>query len=290
MPACSGTVKDESGNFVRRLIRLYRQDNGAFVGHTLSDATTGAWLIATADTSAHFAVRHDTTTINPYWDKTCLVMSMDDTGLTDRRGHVITLNGNAARSSAQSKFGGYSAVFDGSGDYLSTPAHADFNFGTGDFDIRVQTRFSSHTTVQSIAGNYINSTTGWVLQRRSDTNTLRFAYGDTTLLDSSWTPSDNTWHEIYVSRNGTNLRIFVGGTQVGSTVTNSTNISGGGPLWIGGLNFGGGIQYFDGYLDDLVIRKAAEHTGTYTPLASAYDDSTGTVVENALIYDSVIPV
>lgn len=265
-------------------------DTGAFVGHALSDATTGAWSISTADTSEHFAVRHDTTTINPYWDKTVLAMHMDDVGLTDSRGHVITLNGNAARSSAQSRFGGYSAVFDGSGDILSTPAHADFNFGTGNFDIRVHARFSSHTTVQTLIGNYLNSTTGWVLQRRSDTNTLRFAYGDTVLIDSSWTPSDNQWYEIYVSRSETNLRTFVEGTQIGSTVTNSTNISSGGSLWIGGLNFSGGIQYYNGYLEDLMIRKAAEHTSNFTPSASAFDDSLGTIVENGLIYDKVIPV
>lgn len=290
MAAVSGVVRDSSGAYARRLVRVYRLDTGALVGQVLSDATTGAWSITTADTTEHFAVRHDTTTISPYWDKTVLAMHMDDTGLTDGRGHVITLNGNAARSSAQSKFGGYAAAFDGTGDYLSTPAHADFNFGTGDFDIGVYVRFNAHTTVQSIVGNYTNSTTGWVLQYRNDIGGIRFCYGDTTLLQVSWSPSDNTWYRIYISRSGTSLRAFVDGTQVGSTATNSTNISGGGALWIGGLNFSGGTQYVNGYLDDLIIRKAAEHTSNFTESASAFDDSIGTLVENALIYDKVVPV
>lgn len=58
---------------------------------------------------------------DPHWNSVVLAMHMDDTGLTDLKGHTVTLVGNAARSATQSKFGGYSAAFDGSGDYLSVP-------------------------------------------------------------------------------------------------------------------------------------------------------------------------
>ncbi len=59
----SGTTKDSSGNFASRLVRVYRQDTGAFVGEQLSNATTGVWKITAANTGStvtkHFAVMHD---------------------------------------------------------------------------------------------------------------------------------------------------------------------------------------------------------------------------------------
>jgi len=48
---------------------------------------------------------------------------------------TVTANGNASVSTAQSKFGGASAVFDGTGDYLSLDGSSGFAFGTGDFTI-----------------------------------------------------------------------------------------------------------------------------------------------------------
>lgn len=58
----SGTTKDTNGSFVSRLVRVYRQDTGAFVGEQLSNGTTGAYEIEAANTGAtvtkHFAVMH----------------------------------------------------------------------------------------------------------------------------------------------------------------------------------------------------------------------------------------
>ena len=38
---------------------------------------------------------------DPHWNNVVLAMHMDDAGLTDLKGHAVTLNGNAARSSTQ---------------------------------------------------------------------------------------------------------------------------------------------------------------------------------------------
>lgn len=59
----SGTTKDSGGSFASRLVRVYRQDTGAFVGEQLSNGTTGEYVITAANTGAtvtkHFAVMHD---------------------------------------------------------------------------------------------------------------------------------------------------------------------------------------------------------------------------------------
>jgi len=57
--------------------------------------------------------------------------------------HTVTAYGNAQIDTAQSKFGGASGLFDGAGDYLSTPDSEDWNFGSGDFTIDFWVRFNS---------------------------------------------------------------------------------------------------------------------------------------------------
>lgn len=59
--------------------------------------------------------------------------------------HVWTAVGNAQIDTLQSVFGGASLLLDGTGDYVTTPAHADFNLGSGDFTIEGRFRCISTT-------------------------------------------------------------------------------------------------------------------------------------------------
>lgn len=65
----------------------------------------------------------------------------------------ITAHGNATQSSTQSKFGGKSMYFDGSGDYLSTSDNTDWNFGTDNFTIDCWVYFSASSTSQGIVSS-----------------------------------------------------------------------------------------------------------------------------------------
>lgn len=182
--------------------------------------------------------------------------------------HTVTAVGNAA-AKAVGKYNGSSAYFDGTGDYLTAPDSATFDFDTSDFTIEFMVNFVAHTTVMTLVSNYLNGTTGWVVQYRGDTSVLRLGYGDTALIDAAWTPTDGVWYHVAVTRSGTSLKFFVDGVQVGTTATNSTNISGStSVLNIGALNFGAIYQYFNGYMADLRITKgAARYTAAFTPAA-----------------------
>ena len=54
---------------------------------------------------------------------------------TDGSGKVWTPTGTAQIDTAAKKFGTGSGIFDGDSDSISTPAHADFNTGTGAWTI-----------------------------------------------------------------------------------------------------------------------------------------------------------
>jgi len=68
---------------------------------------------------------------------TKLLLHMDDTGLTDSSASPLTTSkvGNVTRSGTQSKFGSYSAYFDGAGDELNITAGTAVNFANADWTV-----------------------------------------------------------------------------------------------------------------------------------------------------------
>lgn len=291
MATISGTVKDEAGNFAQRIVRAYRRSDGAFASQAVSDATTGAFSCAALDTSAHYALTLDGEVAenDPYWNSVVLAMHMDDAGLTDLKGHAATLNGNASRSSVQSKFGGYSAYLDGTGDYITVPSGSDFAFGTGDFTVEFW-------FMQTVAGNPFlidcrptSSTNGAYFTTYINAGTVVFFTNSAARITSS-AITTGVWHHVAVCRSGTSTRLFLNGTQTGSTYTDSTNYIAS-PVNIGAS--GNGLFPLTGYFDDIRITKGvARYTANFTPPAAAFPHglSIGAPTTNALIFDNITPV
>ena len=75
-------------------------------------------------------------------------------------GKTITASGNAQIDTAQYKFGGASGLFDGTNDFLYTPNHADFTFGTGDFTIDFWVRLAAINVQYVFYDNRPSSTNG----------------------------------------------------------------------------------------------------------------------------------
>lgn len=298
MPTLSGNVKDSIGNNVSRVIRVYRLSDGLYMGDAFSDPSTGNWSITVPDTTEYFAIRHDAQRGSNYGSRKLGIHCIGTNGSTDFidvTGKTVTAAGGAQISTAQypSVSGFLSSGYVGGSDaYLSIPDSADFDFGTGDFTVKGRFRFSSHTAVQTLIGNYQNSTTGFSLQRRSDTDTIRFGNGDAALIDVSWTPTDNVWYEIEASRYSSSLRIRVNGTTVGSPVTSTQNISGSSnPMLVGALYFSGYIQEFTGYFSEIEIHNACINTSDYSVSGTQFKHSVGELIaENSMIYDLLVPV
>lgn len=291
MATISGTVKDEAGNFAARMVRAYRRSDGALAGQIVSNATTGAYSITTLDGTEHFAIVHDgvVTAGDPYWNNVVLAMHMDDVGLTDVKGHAVTLNGNASRSAAQSKFGGYSAYLDGTGDYITVPSGSDFAFGTGDFTVEFW-------FMQTVAGNPFlidcrptSSTNGAYVTTYINEGTVVFFTNAAARITSS-AITTGAWYHVAVCRSGTSTRLFLNGTQTGSTYTDPTNYIAS-PVNIGAS--GNGLFPLTGYFDDIRITKGvARYTANFTPPAAAFPHgfSIGAPTTNALIFDNITPV
>jgi hypothetical protein len=216
------------------------------------------------------------------------------TVITDSSGSpkTVTAVGNAQISTAQSKFGGASIAFDGTGDYATVPVSTDFEFGTGDFTvegwINVSSFASSNSEVNfaSLArgangggGPFGLVTCGWLVRIRSTQFSFyRFDGSTETELVQSFTFSTGVWYHIAVSRIGSSLRLFVDGSQQGAAFANSISynrIGSGGSqdLHIGRVLFGGDTFFLNGYIDDLRITKGvSRYTANFTPPTLPFPD------------------
>lgn len=215
-----------------------------------------------------------------YDTDTVLMLHMDGsdaiTTFTDdsASSHSVTANGNAQIDTAQSVFGGASALFDGSGDYLSIADSDDWDFGTGDFTIEIRFRPASLSAQEALidvgegqfgTGVYV----GYDYNGGSPFLKIRIS-GSEYLFAT--TLANNTDYHYVAVRSGTNLYAFLNGTQQGSTATNSTNItSSTAGVRIGQSN--ASDKDFNGHIDETrVIKGLALWTSNFTVPSSAYTD------------------
>jgi hypothetical protein len=200
------------------------------------------------------------------------------TTFTDAAGrHTVTANGNAQIDTAQSKFGGASGLFDGTGDYLSIPDSADWDFSGNDFTIDGWWKFNIVTDYPVFASQFEPGISeGWIMYRVPG-SVMRFQYstnGTTDIYaDFSYT-FDTSWHHYAIVRNGANLYFFVDGTQTGSTYNISTHIiyNSNVQMQIGAhYNTDGAAgQFFNGWIDEFRISNIARWTSNFTPPSAAY--------------------
>jgi hypothetical protein len=174
--------------------------------------------------------------------------------------------GNAQISTTQSKWGGSSISFDGTGDWLLIPDQPPQRIGTGNFTIEMWVYRNSSGTY-GLAGKG-TGTTGWLVSLNSS-NQVVFTYGSSTIT-SSGTVSATTWTHIAVVREGTSTnqtKIYIGGTNDG-TGTVSTDFNQTNSMYIGADRTGGSAA--NAYVQDVRITNYARYTGNFTAPTAAF--------------------
>jgi hypothetical protein len=211
-------------------------------------------------------------------------------------GRAITAVGNAQIDTAQSQFGGASALFDGSGDILTAPDSADWDFGGGDFTLECWVRFNAIQQCWFFSQNAAaDGDRSWdmLLVPPSTFYVFRYATAGSgggayaNQFTTTWTPVVNTWYHLAVTRNGANVRGFVNGTQVGSTfsmgadtIRNSAAV-----LAIGNTSGGGGG--LNGWLDEVrIVKGRAMWTANFTPPTAPYADPPAAAATETIIDQS----
>jgi hypothetical protein len=187
--------------------------------------------------------------------------------------------GSVAISTAQSKYGGASALFPSSGGnaYIRYTPQEALQF-TGDFTIELwvlQFAYEDQITASSQADN---NTQVFRLNESGYSGALSFYLNGTQVFGPTAAGIGlNTWHHLAICRSGTNTRMFVDGVQKGAT---NTTWTGSFRMDIIGLFFFNGNVFFAssayqfrGHIDDSRVTKAARYTANFTPPTAPFPNS-----------------
>ena len=237
-----------------------------------------------------------------YYNSCSLLLHCDGTNgsttFTDNSKNVLivtSVNGTAI-STAQSKFGGASGLFDGTNDYLSIPDNEVLEPDTSNltWEMWIKTISSvQYATLYSRTPALFDSGM-WSLMINQASSTAgdialylgNYSNSTPLLLTTGVSIRDDVWHHIAIVRNGSAWACYVDGTSR-ATGTFSGVISniGSGPR-IGADQYYG--RNFAGYIDELRVTKGiARYTSNFTPSTTAFANNTS-VTQYATKYVGLI--
>ena len=190
---------------------------------------------------------------------TAILLNFTNAGVVDATAkNVLETEGNAQISTAQSKWGGGSIAFNGTNSYLTTPSSPIVALGSGDWTVEGWFYFANTTGIKTLFDQ--NASTRFYLYLNG--TSLNYYTGG-ALQITGGTVAATTWHHIALVRSSGSTKLYLNGTQIGSTYTDSQNY--GAAQFVIGSYFGG-ADYMNGYIDDCRISKMARYTiNNFTP-------------------------
>jgi hypothetical protein len=161
----------------------------------------------------------------------------------------------------------------GGGAYAQTPIdQANFGFGTGNFTIEMWINpslgnsglfFDTRRQTENRINMSMNTNNAGITVSVSTTAIISVTAGITA----------GSWNYIAVTRDSGNLRLFINGTQVGTTTSMTTDLGAVGSLCLGcaGDARGDNRYGYTGYISDLrITRGVARYTANFTLPAAAF--------------------
>lgn len=186
---------------------------------------------------------------------------------------TVAASGGAVVSTAQSKWGGASLVLNGSGDYLSAPAHADFVFGVGDFTVEMLINTTTAAEKVLVDQFVVENSNSWQFAVKS--GRLSWYSGGYSLTGAA-AVNNGAWHHVAAVRSAGTLLFFVDGVLDGSAAL-GRNFNTHLVLGIGAQVVARNSVYdFPGYIDELRITKGvARYTDNFTPPTEPFPNTGG---------------
>jgi hypothetical protein len=205
----------------------------------------------------------------------------DNNNITDAstNNHTITVNGDAyAGTFSPYRHGGYSTYFpDTAGNAYVSANSSDYALGSGALTVSAWIYIDNNTQQQTIIDNQTGSGTGWYLKiwpgqliRVHNQSSYIF-----NISNSDAPTAVNEWIHLCWTRDGSgNNKLFLNGTQVGTTVSDTTNFT------AQGCKLGEtyqGVNDLKGYIKDVHIVAGYANEPTTSSIATAVTSDTGTV-------------
>ena len=196
--------------------------------------------------------------------------------IVDRSAKAVFANGNAKISTTQYKFGNSSLYLDGVDNFLNIASQPDFNFDNVDFTIEFwMYRVGNPGTLQILVDMRSIAVQESPTIYLDASNQISYVVHGETVIVGSIIP-ETTWTHIALAKSGSLVKLFVNGTQSGTTYTDPHNYVQS-PVRIG-TRFDGTLG-FNGYIDDVRICKGiAKYTTTFPVPTAALTGDLSTVL------------
>ncbi len=211
---------------------------------------------------------------DPYWTSVSLLTNFEN-NLTFQDGSTnnfaITRNGvvNPSLNTPFSGGVGGSEYFNGSTGYLTTANSNINNFGTSDWTIEFWILSTQSGRVDPIGWNYLFSSSGWagLILNVSASGQMSWYEGANQRINATSTGwNTGGFKHIAITRSGNNVRMFLNGSQVGSTYVTSASYGDNATGFIVGNIFGGGGGILLGNMSNLrIVKGTAVYTANFTP-------------------------
>jgi hypothetical protein len=208
---------------------------------------------------------------------------------------ALTVNGNpsvqrfnpfgTSTAYSTSVIGG-SGYFDGSGDYLVSPASSSYQFA-GDFTIEYWANFSAIDGVMPIGQTYTGN--NFQIYYSAD-GSIEFGGLNLGLVSTSaGVIVKNSWHHGALVRSGSTVTLYINGVSRG-TITSSSTVGNNADIGIGARP--NNAYNCTGYISNVRLVSSAVYTTTFTPPTTPFTAISGTVLllstTNAAIFDNAM--
>lgn len=175
------------------------------------------------------------------------------------------------------------ASFNGESSNTSTRAASNSNitFGTGNFTweawVYITIDFGSTATNIIQMGTSNADTSDVRLSVGAGTNNFWFRVGGSggTTVQGTTIWNLNTWYHVALVRNSGSCKMYVNGTNEGSTATFTTNLASR-QIGIGRITYAG-TRCMPGNIDEVRISSVARYTSNFTAPSSPFTDDSNTL-------------
>ena len=185
--------------------------------------------------------------------------------------HTITRNGDTNQVTfSPYRHGGYSAYFDGTGDYLGAGGSSNNESLSGNFCIEAWI-YPTGTNDGTILGNYLSGPNrGWSMRSYTSNNLYLYFQisGGSQIVyqTASNTVNPKEWNHVVWCRDGTDTSVFINGTRADNRTLSGT-AAGAGGVAVSSLSQGFVGYHFTGYITDArIVNGSAVYDPSQTTL------------------------
>jgi hypothetical protein len=149
---------------------------------------------------------------------------------------------------------------------LVVATNAVFTYATGDFTMECWVRFNTVGTQQFIIDQRNSATATAIIPTiyLDSTNVIIYYVNGAVRITGTQPIVANTWYHVAVARSSTSTKLFVNGTQDGSTYSDSNSYAA--SRVVVGTNAASAANYLNGYATNVrLVKGTAVYTANFTP-------------------------